>query len=188
MQSCNGNLHCWPPTHAEGEKKVILTHGFKCVRMSVCTRAHQCFMCARKRARVREEETCIFMCWSMWDEGGGEKRLILQEFKTKWEISVRTGHTGLSKQSSHQILQVFADILNCTTLRLYISTSDGLTRALCVTCNFPVLHTEEVMLAEENKSSGRSPLDGKLTRPRRHLLIASMCHLIDCLFVHKRTS
>uniref|UniRef100_A0A8C6PLP4 Calcium voltage-gated channel subunit alpha1 E n=1 Tax=Nothobranchius furzeri TaxID=105023 RepID=A0A8C6PLP4_NOTFU len=29
---------------------------------------------------------------------------------------------------------------------------------------------EEVMLAEENKNSGRSPLDGKLTHPRKHIV------------------
>uniref|UniRef100_A0A3Q3A9F4 Calcium channel, voltage-dependent, R type, alpha 1E subunit b n=1 Tax=Kryptolebias marmoratus TaxID=37003 RepID=A0A3Q3A9F4_KRYMA len=43
---------------------------------------------------------------------------------------------------------------------------------------------EEVMLAEENKSSGRSPLDGKLTRPRKHLLIASYNQCLVYFIVH----
>lgn len=60
MQGCNGNLHYWSPTHAEGEKKVILTHRFKCVRMSVCTHALQRFMCARKRESERERDDVHF--------------------------------------------------------------------------------------------------------------------------------
>lgn len=49
---------------------------------------------------------------------------------------------------------------------MYFSVSDGMRYALSVTLSFYCI-TEEVMLAEENKNSGRSPLDGKFTYIRK---------------------
>lgn len=78
------------------------------------------------------------------------------------------GHAGLSKHMFTsvwpQFLKMFADILNTSLHSMFLCLTKNCafikTNRSAYNLQFYCI-TEEVMLAEENKNSGRSPLDGK---------------------------
>lgn len=68
-----------------------------------------------------------------------------------------------------------SDDLNCAIVKTNKSVYD--LQFYCI--------TEEVMLAEENKNSGRSPLDGKFTHSTRLQPITHVSIIITCYNGHR---
>lgn len=127
---------------------------FLCVHMDVCARGSRC--------------VDVHGSGSVWEEGGRERRWILWSVRENENSIFKEDHSSLSKQHFHQLLQMFADILNISTWTTVHFHTDGLNCAFVYNLQFYFI-TEEVMLAEENKNSGRSPLDGKFTHNRNRI-------------------
>ena len=131
-----------------------------CSHVCVCSREPLCVCVCVCMAVGAGRCVCVCVCvWGILCERERERELCLQR-RSPLKAALTAVTANVCRHPQHFSLN------SCTFPRRWFE--------MCFVCNLQFYCiTEEVMLAEENKNSGRSPLDGKFTHIRNHIFYTS---------------